>query len=65
MESIKVGEIKPATTIVVDTRMLFENGRIYISEYPTQLGKQCDFADKIDITEQVAEAIAQYIKKEE
>ena len=35
----------------------FENGRLYISQYPTKDGRQCDFSEKIDVTEEVAKAI--------
>ena len=61
MAMYKSSEAPRAKGIVVDTRMFFMNGRIYIGEYPTENGIQCDFPSYIDITEKVAEAISPYL----
>ena len=47
---------------LIDTRMYFENGRIYICEYPTVNGSK--YMEKVDVTKEVAKAISQYINKE-
>lgn len=52
-------------TVEIDNRLRFENGRIYISSIPYEGGRQSDFPEKLDMTEQVAKAIAEYIKPKE
>ena len=52
-------------TVEIDNRLRFENGRIYISSTPYDGGRQSDFPEKLDVTEQVAKAIAEYIKPKE
>lgn len=52
-------------TVEIDNRLRFENGRIYISSIPYEGGRQSDFPEKLDVTEQVAKAIAEYIKPNE
>ena len=52
-------------TVEIDNRLRFENGRIYISSIPYEGGRQSDFPEKVDVTEQMAKAIAEYIKPKE
>ena len=52
-------------TVEIDNRLRFENGRIYISSIPYEGGRQSGFPEKMDVTEQVAKAIAEYIKPKE
>lgn len=52
-------------TVEIDNRLRFENGRIYITSTPYEGGRQSDFPEKLDVTEQVAKAIAEYIKPKE
>lgn len=49
---------------IVDNRIRFEDGRFYITQTPYKNCEQSDFPEKIDVTEEVAKAIAKYIKEE-
>lgn len=49
----------------LDNRLRFENRRIYICSTPFEGGRQVGFPEMVDVTEQVAQAIAEYIKPQE
>ena len=65
MEKIELNNCTTGETVVVDNRLIFEDGRIYISEYPVKDGAQTDFTRYKDVTEQVAKAIAPYLERKE
>lgn len=41
----------------VDNRIRIENGRFYITRTPYENGKQSDFPELVDVTEEVVDAI--------
>lgn len=45
-----------------DNAIRFENGRLFTLRIPFEGGKQSGMPEKIDVTEEVASLIAQYIK---
>ena len=47
--------------VVTDNRLIFEDGRLYVSRTPYDGGRQSDFPEYIDVTEQVAQVIGQYL----
>jgi hypothetical protein len=47
---------------IVDNRIRFKDGKLYITETPYKGGEQSNFPEEIDVTEEVAKAIAKYIK---
>ena len=57
---IKTGTLSESR--LIDTRMHFENGRIYTCEYLTVNGSE--YMEKVDVTKEVAKAISRYINKE-
>ena len=42
-----------STIYEMDYRLRFEDGRLYITQTPYKGEKQCDFPEKIDVTEDV------------
>ena len=48
---------------LVDTRLCFENDRLYITKIPCEDGIQVDFSEKIDVTEEVLDAFLRIMCK--
>ena len=63
MKKIKIPS-EDVTDYIVDTRLYFENGRLYVSRIPYKGSKQVDFSEKIDVTDEVLEMLLKaYDKK--
>ena len=52
VEIINVDSVQ-CETVVLDNRLRFEDGRLYITSTPYKNGIQSDFSKKIDVTEDV------------
>ena len=52
VERIKVNSVQ-GKIIELDTRLRFEDGRLYITSTPYKNGTQSGFSEKIDVTEDV------------
>lgn len=47
----------------VDNRIRIENGRFYTTRTPYENGKQSDFPELVDVTEDVVDAILKVLNK--
>lgn len=62
--SIKTDALIDGEEFVVDNRLQFKDGRLYISETPYKEGNQSDFPKLIDVTDEVMEALVKaYYKR--
>ena len=59
---IKISEFTKSTTYIVDSRLCFENGRLFVHRIPYENGKP-DFSEEIDVTEDVLDALLKILNK--
>jgi len=61
---IKTDALIDGEEFVVDNRLQFKDGRLYISKTPYKEGDQSDFPELIDVTDEVMEALVKaYYKR--
>lgn len=61
---IKKNALVDGEKFVVDNHLLFEDGRLYTTRIPHENGIQVDFPEKIDVTDEVMEALVKaYYKR--
>ena len=64
MEKVKIINVDSVQceTVVLDNRLRFEDGRLYITSTPYKNGIQSDFSKKIDVTEDVLDMFLEILE---
>lgn len=65
MSDVKIdtSKLSMGTDIVVDNRLRFENGRLYVTRVPYNNGQQTDFPELVDVTEDVLDMFDKILTK--
>ena len=61
VERINLNSVQ-GQTIILDNRLRFEDGRLYITSTPYKNGIQSDFSEKIDVTEDVLDMFLEILE---
>lgn len=62
-EYIKISECNNGIDYILDNRLYFEDGRLLIKRIPYKNGKQSDFPEKVDVTEDVLDVFLKILDK--
>ena len=54
---------KSSAIYIVDSRLCFENGRLFVTQTPYNGAVQSDFPEKIDVTDDVLDALLKVLNK--
>ena len=58
----KVGRLSKGRVYRTDNRLLFEDGRLYVTRTPMENGVQSGFPEKTDVTMEVARLLKKYME---